>query len=65
MSVYYVTGGGEEFNLLDVFDVVRPKKIWLDRANCFCVVSFRNDSGRLREHFKACFLYRENLTKEK
>ena len=27
VSGYYVTGGEEEFNLLDVFDVVRPKMI--------------------------------------
>ena len=31
----------------------------------FFLAAFSNDSGCLREHFKVCFLYRENLTKEK
>ena len=65
MSVYYVTGGEEEINLLGVFDVVRFIKIWLDSANIFLLAAQSNDSGRLKENFEACFLDRGNLTEEK
>ena len=61
----HVVGGEEEINLLGVFDVVRFIRIWLDSANIFLLAAQSNDSGRLREHFGACFLDRGNLTKEK